>query len=282
MVHGQTSDLLSSLFFFRNYTPSVAIREWNATSHFWSLSVEEHFYLFWPGFLALSGIRRARRLVVPLALSIAIWRLIAPHVDIFPQVYLWARTDVRLDGLLWGCWVALVLDVAEYREILTRYLSPRTLVALGAAILWCVLTKSHLGSAALAFLLPLVLLCTVLHPDSLLGRVLEWSPIRWFGRISYSVYIWQQLFLSPNALDYPIRIALLRLPLNLAAILACAILSYYFVERPMTELGRRLSSRFGNPKRESYSVPLSETVSSESPAPLHSGSAQPPRLVGVP
>jgi len=272
LAKGQIRDLVSSLFFFRNYVPSVQFLEWNNTNHFWSLSVEEHFYLLWPGFLALCGIQRARRLVVPLALSIAVWRLMAPHVAIFPNVYLWSRTDVRLDGLLWGCWVALVLDVAEYRQILTRYLSPIALAVLGPALLWSILTKSPMGSTAMAFLLPLVLLCTVLHPDSLLGQVLEWAPIRWFGRISYSVYIWQQVFLDPNMLHYPIRMALMRLPLNVAAILACAVASYYLVERPMTELGRRISFRPGNPERGLDSVALSEAVRSESPTLLHSGS----------
>jgi peptidoglycan/LPS O-acetylase OafA/YrhL len=256
------SDLLSSLLFFRNYIPAITVREWNPTSHFWSLSVEEHFYLLWPGLLATAGIRRARILVVPLALGIALWRAMAPHVDIFPGVYLWSRTDVRLDGLLWGCWTALILEKEQTKIALTRFISPIALLVLGPAVLLCVLLKSPLASAVLAFLLPFILLTTVLHPESTFGRVLEWWPIRWLGRISYSVYLWQQLFLSPTMFAYPIRIALLRLPLILTAILACSAASFFLIEQPMIEMGRRLARRFKNSKDESLVLPITRVVES--------------------
>ena len=46
-----------------------------------------------------------------------------------------------------------------------------------------------------AVLMPALVLSTVLQPASLLGRVLEWRPLRWLGTISYSLYLWQMLFL---------------------------------------------------------------------------------------
>ena len=64
---------------------------------------------------------------------------------------------------------------------------------------------------------------TVIQPDSVLGRVLEWQPLRWIGTLSFSLYLWQELFLpemrrrwhaepfSPAAASW-----------NLLAILVCA------------------------------------------------------------
>jgi len=40
-------------------------------------------------------------------------------------------------------------------------------------------------------LISLLLVGTVLHPDRPVGRFLESSPLRWVGRMSYSLYLWE-------------------------------------------------------------------------------------------
>lgn len=91
-----------------------------------------------------------------------------------------------------------------------------------------------------SLLIPLVLAGTVLHPDGPAGRVLESRPARWIGRVSYSLYLWQSLFLVAFGLARPFG-AFQRLPLNIVLLFGCAALSYYAVERPMIKLGHRLA-----------------------------------------
>ena len=85
---------------------------------------------------------------------------------------------------------------------------------------------------------------TVTQPYSVLGRVLEWRPLRWIGTISFSLYLWQELFLP----EIPSELArggfhhLQQLPWNPLAILGCACLSRYLIEIPMTRLGHRMSA----------------------------------------
>ena len=73
-----------------------------------------------------------------------------------------------------------------------------------------------------ADLVPLVLAGTVLHPGQPASRVLEAAPLRWIGRISYSLYLWQQLFLAPawrhGDLGWPERV-----PASIAAVFACVL-----------------------------------------------------------
>jgi peptidoglycan/LPS O-acetylase OafA/YrhL len=77
---------------------------------------------------------------------------------------------------------------------------------------------------------------TVAKPWSWVGRVLETPLLAWIGRMSYSLYIWQQLFLPPRPMG-----VWQQAPWNLAAIFLCAAISYYWVERPSIALGRRLA-----------------------------------------
>jgi peptidoglycan/LPS O-acetylase OafA/YrhL len=94
-----------------------------------------------------------------------------------------------------------------------------------------------------AIVLPLLILSTVLHPNTVQGRILETKPLRWIGCISYSLYLWQQLFFGVNFAGSPPGLALLRKPpINLLALLVCATLSYYVIEKPFIRLGQKLAS----------------------------------------
>jgi peptidoglycan/LPS O-acetylase OafA/YrhL len=89
--------------------------------------------------------------------------------------------------------------------------------------------------------LPLLILCTVLRPLGAVGRLLETRAARWLGAISYSLYLWQQLFLVWDTARVPVLKPLQNFPLGLVAALACAWASFTFVERPLIALGRRWS-----------------------------------------
>ncbi|HYP06848.1 MAG TPA: acyltransferase family protein [Bryobacteraceae bacterium] len=96
--------------------------------------------------------------------------------------------------------------------------------------------------------LSVILAGTALNATTRLARILDWRFLRWIGRISYSLYLWQQVFLMPG---WGLRSMWQAWPLNVGAVLGCAVLSYYILERPMISIGRRLAGRLDSTPRES-------------------------------
>jgi peptidoglycan/LPS O-acetylase OafA/YrhL len=240
----------STLLFAANYT--AADHSWYV-GHFWSLAVEEHFYFLWPAaFLWLRVGQRRVAVVVLLALAVALWRAVDFKFQITgaSAAAFWGRTDIQADGILWGVWVALLYADPAWKARL------RQLFAIPAS--WSVLCLALLVLEALpemnwklsfllitvkAILMPLLILGTVIHSRKLPGRILETSAFRWVGRLSYSLYLWQQLFLV-WAEDRAAGLGLLQtFPLNLAAVFACATVSLLLIETPLIAVGHRMAKK---------------------------------------
>jgi peptidoglycan/LPS O-acetylase OafA/YrhL len=101
----------------------------------------------------------------------------------------------------------------------------------------------ELQSQSLSFLYPTLLISTIFHPRHWFSRLLEWEPLRFVGRLSYSLYLWQELFLTDNR-AFPGPIHYLQGPFtSLGALSACALASYFLVEKPMIRLGQRLTGQ---------------------------------------
>lgn len=231
----------SCLLFFRNYVPDAQAGE--ATQHLWSLAVEEHFYLLWPGLLAWVGARRSKNLAAGLALTVALWRMIQSQfvVPLLPLVPAHFRTDIRLDALLWGCVVAFILDDADARARFARQMRFGIWCALAGLLSLCVVYYSELNSVMVAVLIPILLAGTTLHRQWAVSRALDWGPVTWIGRISYSLYLWQALFLVPGW-EHPTH-WWQQWPANLPLAVAVAALSYYAIEKPLLRAGRKLASQ---------------------------------------
>jgi peptidoglycan/LPS O-acetylase OafA/YrhL len=97
--------------------------------------------------------------------------------------------------------------------------------------------------AAIAFFL----LWCVRNPTSAVGRFLNSRPVAHIGVLSYSIYIWQTLFLNRANISLfgPSLKLLYTFPFSWLAILAVAELSYILVERPSLRLRNYLIKSFG-------------------------------------
>jgi peptidoglycan/LPS O-acetylase OafA/YrhL len=258
VIYVSPREWLSSLFFSRNYILMPPNAGWY-TGHFWSLSVEEHFYLIWPAALIAFGSSRARRFTPWLAIAVAMWRVVDYvyfHGQIWPGVLsnlVYERTDTRFDSLLWGCWVALIARDQSFRDAYTKPRSGLVIGVLLSALILLLAVNPPLQTGVEGFLVPAILIGTVLNPGLWFSQFLETSPMRWIGRISYSLYIWQQLFLGTIRRPLPLGI-LQEFPLNIVAVFVCAATSYYLLERPLVRIGHSLSARFQPPPTQPFEV----------------------------
>jgi peptidoglycan/LPS O-acetylase OafA/YrhL len=246
-------DWFASLFFFRNYVMlfeylnhSPLPLHWY-TGHFWSLSMEEHFYLVLPAVLV--AFKRTRRWVLAgMAISVALWRMVLVHV-MHRDYQFNFRTDTHVDALLIPAMIALILYPLTRNQAARRYIPAWSFPVFLVTELLLLTTRVPCFFTLQAIVLPLLILSTVLHPNTVQGRILETKPLRWIGWISYSLYLWQQLFFGVNFVGSPPGLAMLRKPpINLVALLVCATFSYYAIEKPFIRLGHKLAST-SNPRR---------------------------------
>lgn len=241
---------VSTLFFFANY--STAEGSWYL-GHFWSLAVEEHFYMLWPvAFLVLGFTSKRIKFSIATAIFLTLWRALDFKFQItgsIPAIF-WGRTDIQGDNILWGVIVALLYADSIWKERLNNFLTlPAVLPSLIIMLIFITILPSSdwkLNFVLLtvkAIVIPLAILGTVINGTSILSKTLETSAFRLIGRLSYSIYLWQQLFLVWNESSIHSFGALQSLPFNIIAVFTCAILSFLFIEKPLIAMGHKIASK---------------------------------------
>jgi peptidoglycan/LPS O-acetylase OafA/YrhL len=244
-IHTTLPATLSALFFFRNYyavNHGAALPDDVYTAHFWSLAVEEHFYLLLPGLLFF-GRKKILPLLATLTMASCLWAFTARFIlrPSMPELEHW-RTDIALHSLFTPALLAVLLLRPSFRQWMTTISSRNLLIGLTMAALLIseIFLKGHFIPFLISIGFPLIVVSTVLHPEGWLGQLLESLPFVFVGRLSYSLYLWQQLFFTHEEGHSVLR-SLQSYPLNVIAVLACAIASYYLVEKPLMRLGHRLA-----------------------------------------
>ena len=110
-----------------------------------------------------------------------------------------------------------------------------------------VFRRSGLGDAlpALMYCFSFCVVATMLHPQSYTTRLLELRPLRYLGRLSYSLYLWHILFFNSTVplahMTWAPLVLLSQRPYRYFAALLCAMASYHWIEKPLIRVGHRLA-----------------------------------------
>lgn len=223
--------LLAALTFTMNYRLNGGV----PLEHVWSLAVEEQFYLLWPPILVLLGRRRAAWIALAAVLLAPFVRVGEHMLD--PTLHTRTAFEVNADLPAIGCLLALwrqpLSDARWYRQLaLARWTAP-ALLLLGAACNRPYRLALGVGQTIVAVGIALMVDRCIRHPNGRVGRLLNTRPLVALGAISYSLYLWQQLFVvhewGAMGLD--------RFPVNVAAALGVAWLSRRYIELPALRSG---------------------------------------------
>jgi peptidoglycan/LPS O-acetylase OafA/YrhL len=243
---------IASFFYVNNYYQATFGDPNTSLSHTWSLGIEEQFYLLWaPAFIWIQGIRRDT-VVKLLAVSIMclwLYRLGLVWAGVH-QGYIYEAFDTRADQLLLGCLLAIVLRIGAAKSLWNHLCSSigYSYLVLGALI-FSVFLESRFGSiyrdtagfivnaSAVALLIPLF----ICFRSSIAWGWLNWRPIRYLGRISYSLYLYQQITPEIVRKVIPGAAGTMFILINSITAIIAASGSYYFVERPFLRIKDRFA-----------------------------------------
>jgi peptidoglycan/LPS O-acetylase OafA/YrhL len=223
-------EVRACVLFYRNM---VAIPGFAMAGDFWSLSLEEQFYLLWPCLLLITGSRRCLCIAAVAACACALYREV--FWSHYNQFLFFGASEVRADALLVGCVTALLLSNPRLFQVALRW-SIQLAIPAAATLLYCMAHFPGLPPLREGIPIAILISMCVLRPLSQATKLLSFAPLAWLGVISYSAYLWQELFVH---LGHGAG----RVPYICIGIPAFTLGSYYLIERPAIELGRRLYAR---------------------------------------
>lgn len=256
LLEKMRGDSLAALFYVSNwwyiYHKLSYFDNFNQISplnHFWSLAVEEQFYVVWPFIISLGlyYIKKQSRMILLICLgafasALAMAILYEPGVDPSRIYY---GTDTRAFSLLIGAVLALVWPsnrlankiIPKARFILDVVGGIALIIIL--AMFWKTNQYDpflYKGGMVLLSIATALLVANLAHPASRIAQFLRFRPLRWVGIRSYGIYLWHYPILTlttpkVNAGDFSIIRAILQFLL----IILIAQISWKFIEKPIRQ-----------------------------------------------
>jgi len=228
--------------------------------HFWSLAIEEQFYLLWP--VVIFALSRRRAVVVcgalaVIALGLRVWWVLVLENH---GLTVFSATQTRIGGLAIGAAIALIARGNRGLEI-PRRLAPPTLAITSALVAVVFIQsgyfptssklQSSFGLSAVAMLYGAVLVLALERPPRFLTAALGSPAMAFFGRFGYGLYVLHVPVLIVLGSSGVTAARLVRLTGNpvmamiayvgvlLAVTTACAWLSWHLYEKHFMALKSR-------------------------------------------
>ncbi len=231
----------------------------------WSLGVEEKFYLIWPWVFVKyrNDLSKLVKLVSVGICLVWIYRISICMLGLSPVDYLRYSFESRVDNIMYGCLLAIIIKAGLFQKTLLRVtnapLLPIILASCLAGSVWLEETAGptfhYLGGMTIdAILITLLLAQLITLSGTRLWSWLEAPPLRFAGRISYSVYLYHFTVIA-LVHDFMANSRWsVQLITAFGLTLVLATLSYKLVERPFLLLKERFTVK---PSATLKAVPVS-------------------------
>ncbi|QWG43729.1 acetyltransferase [Bacillus mycoides] len=247
-------DSLAALLYFSNWwyiyhklSYFDSFSQLSPLNHFWSLAVEEQFYVVWPFVISLGFyyIKKQSRMILficlgAIASALAMAILYEPGSDPSRIYY---GTDTRAFSLLIGAALALIWPSSRLANkiIPQARLILDVIGGLALVIILIMFWKTnqyepflYRGGMVLLSLATALLVANLAHPASRIAQFLRFRPLRWMGVRSYGIYLWHYPIITlttpkVNAGEFSSTRAILQFLL----IIIVAQISWKFIENPI-------------------------------------------------
>lgn len=235
------SAILSAATFTLNYQDvwnptNHSLKDYWFVGHFWTLALEQQFYLLWPTALLVCGVSHVKRWILVALLFCPVSRLLTyflfPHIA--GQIYIMSHT--LADPIVAGCALALWEGEPWFEGLRSRFSSSLIPALAGVtafvfspllSMRWGAVYELPIGIFLNSLCAAVLVFWFTQFIDNPVGRLLNSRFITWIGLLSYSLYLWQQLFLTPLNATWTGRF-----PINLLMCFFAAAASYYLIEKP--------------------------------------------------
>src|SRR5260370_670219 len=216
-------------------------------AHFWSLCVEEQFYIFWPWLIVLLPRRWLKAVVILVILAGPAYRLsyvLSGYMNM-KGIATYISTITCLDSLGLGALLALLLSTRRSAFSGKSILAAAIVFAAALALSMRYTDATIiLHDTAQAGLFACIIAATPPCAGGFLAAVLLWPPLLSLANTSYGIYVYHPFmpqFVAPSfhkmGMTVPAR-SLGNAAVSMLVTLVCASLSWRLIERPINELKR--------------------------------------------
>lgn len=249
-LHITNRSFLTAILFVKNL-PIPNSGDWY-TGHFWSLAIEEQFYIIFPFLVAYLSIKNYKRLVIGLIVTLTVinfcfYNEVGPfNSNRFLHLFSMITVNLFSVGtiaILIGSFLSVLMF--ENPNILNQLMGVKSfflsfilfLVALVLRIPIFHLYIPYFSHALFAFIIGVVIIMNI-NGKNFMSRILNLPFMAEIGILSYSLYIWQQIFTCYQPWSAMFKYAD-SIILNLLLLFLVAFLSYRFYEKKFLDLKAR-------------------------------------------
>lgn len=259
----------AALYVYDFFFATDALRLSHFLDHFWSLSVEEQFYIFWPLLILLVPEKALKKLFLSFIILAPVFRIVlflvhrsgALHIlNDQVAIAIYPLPFSHMDAFAFGAYISrysipkakeqffFLLGAVPILGYLTQYLATGTigpLSAFGFPLLLGNAYKFIWGYSLLSYFFMMTIY--VVAREGMFIRFLDWRPMRYLGKISYGLYVYHFpiIWFAGRIRDFGAPESSAKILIALIAFVATFLIasaSYYWMEKPLLNLKDRFFS----------------------------------------
>ena len=225
--------------------------------HFWSLSVEEQFYLFWPAFLII--FKKHLKIVLGALISYSvIVRVVAYKFPAYELITL-SPFFIYSDAIFVGAFGGIIFF--EKPELFTHKIFSRPAAQIAALIIFLLfvyftehgklaIISLPFGRLIISSAILFLIAAYIIPSDKIIFKILNHKAVVHIGILSYSIYVWQEFFFVGQIKDW-----WRQLPYNMLVIYIVSLTSYYLWEKQFLKIKKYFQGNKLKPDTTLYQTP---------------------------